>query len=153
MDIEKLKAIIRLANNNPNDNEANLAARKACKILAEDDFRALNQANTITSWKDIKRSTEPAWRSEPYGAQGSPEARAYQEDWFRKWNAYWSNAEKEPTQDKTAWDGEVRYNPFVDKPKKESRTKKCSRCGVEVSTFRFKEEPFVCTVCHWKDLL
>jgi SNF2 family DNA or RNA helicase len=42
MDKDKIIKLIRLANNNPNDNEANLAARKACKLLgaAEKEFLA-----------------------------------------------------------------------------------------------------------------
>lgn len=68
MDIEKIKSLIRLANNNPNDNEANLAARKACKVLAENNFAALApRANgNPTTWNDVKRSTEPDFRSTPY---------------------------------------------------------------------------------------
>lgn len=136
MDIEKLKSIIRLANNNPNDNEANLAARKACKILAENDFallRTRTAADKIfgtssptgrnTTWNDVRRSTEPAWGS------------------------YWANADKEAG--RAAWDVET---PFTGKSKKEPLVRKCTKCGVEVSTFRIKEEPFVCTVCHWKDV-
>lgn len=51
---------------------------------------------------------------------------------------------------------DVRYkpwtkpNPFTNEPKKkESTTRKCTKCGLEVSTFRIKEEPFVCNGCHW----
>jgi hypothetical protein len=74
IDIEKLKSIIRLANNNPNENEANLAARKACKILAEDNFKFLNP-QPATTWNDVKRSTEPGFRSPPTGK------RAYDPIW------------------------------------------------------------------------
>jgi len=38
MDTNKIIALIKLANNNPNENEANLAARKVCKVLAELNF-------------------------------------------------------------------------------------------------------------------
>ena len=34
MNIELLTNLVRLANNNPNDNEANAAARKVCKMIA-----------------------------------------------------------------------------------------------------------------------
>lgn len=33
MNIELLKKLIQLAGNNPNDNEANIAARRACKMM------------------------------------------------------------------------------------------------------------------------
>lgn len=42
MNLDRLKALIRLANNNPSENEANTAARRVCQELAKDDFRILN---------------------------------------------------------------------------------------------------------------
>lgn len=43
---EKVKDVLiklaRLANNNPNENEANSAARRVCKLLAEDNFAVIN---------------------------------------------------------------------------------------------------------------
>lgn len=116
---DKLKALIRLANNNPNDNEANLAARKVCQQLhgefALDDLEhsrnrtaagKMNESvlkewvdprtgdlnikitnldlhnsenNKIINilkllkqeitrprtWNDVRRSTEPQWRTKP----------------------------------------------------------------------------------------
>ena len=47
MDIERLKKLIKLANNNPNDNEANTAARKVCKIIEEMDF-PFNSSNKFS---------------------------------------------------------------------------------------------------------
>lgn len=38
MNLDLLFKLVRLANNNPNDNEANLAARKVCKMIAEANF-------------------------------------------------------------------------------------------------------------------
>ncbi len=38
MNLELIEKLIRLANNNPNENEANLAARKVCEMLAEYQF-------------------------------------------------------------------------------------------------------------------
>lgn len=40
MNLDLIQKLIRLANNNPNDNEANLAARKACKMLEDYQFNA-----------------------------------------------------------------------------------------------------------------
>lgn len=39
MNLDLLKKLTRLANNNPNENEANLAARKVCKLLEENNFK------------------------------------------------------------------------------------------------------------------
>lgn len=72
MNFELLKKLTRLANNNPNDNEANLAARKVCKMLAESDFAYVQQLppephktepKSTSTWK---RSSEPQWRSSYY---------------------------------------------------------------------------------------
>lgn len=38
MNLEQIQKLIRLANNNPNDNEANAAARRVCKMLADYKF-------------------------------------------------------------------------------------------------------------------
>lgn len=39
MNYDLLIKLARLANNNPNDNEANLAARKVCKLIAEGNYK------------------------------------------------------------------------------------------------------------------
>jgi hypothetical protein len=38
MNYDLIIKLAKLANNNPNDNEANMAARKVCKLLAESNF-------------------------------------------------------------------------------------------------------------------
>lgn len=38
MDKEQIKSLIRLANNNSNDNEANSSARAVCRLLASYSF-------------------------------------------------------------------------------------------------------------------
>src|SRR5258708_29378701 len=39
MNIELLTKLVKLANNNPNEHEANAAARKVCLIIAEAKFK------------------------------------------------------------------------------------------------------------------
>lgn len=69
MDLDKLIKLTRLANNNPNENEANLAARKVCKMLEECNWKLNGSSSTSqtkrgpTTWADVKRSTEPWWKS------------------------------------------------------------------------------------------
>jgi len=38
VDIDLIQKLVKLANNNPNDNEANLAARKVCQMLTDYKF-------------------------------------------------------------------------------------------------------------------
>jgi len=44
INIDILKKLIELACNNPNENEANSAARKVCRMLKEDRYQAFNGA-------------------------------------------------------------------------------------------------------------
>lgn len=59
MDTDKIQKLIRLANNNPNEHEANLAARKVCKMLADYRFNGVNSSkatpppNTTTPYQDL----------------------------------------------------------------------------------------------------
>lgn len=47
MDSEQLKKLVKLANNNPNENEANASARKLCQILADYSFP---KDNWLANW-------------------------------------------------------------------------------------------------------
>lgn len=53
MDIDLLKKLIRLANNNPNENEANSAARKVCDLLKDEDWKSyIPNKQTEFNWQD-----------------------------------------------------------------------------------------------------
>lgn len=91
IDIDKLSKLVRLANNNPNENEANLAARKVCKIIAEGNFEfngfsSKRSNKTKQDWsgfsdfKDIfygvdyatkKKYREGSWSEAPKYKEGS----------------------------------------------------------------------------------
>lgn len=79
MNLDLVLKLVRLANNNPNDNEANLAARRVCQMLAtaieKGELRwnvkrpvappVSRPAPAPTTWNDVQRSTEPQWSSRP----------------------------------------------------------------------------------------
>lgn len=70
MNIELLTKLVKLANNNPNENEANLAARKVCKLIEEDKFQ-FNQSTAksdYTNQQHQKTQTDNWW-----GFWGEPE--------------------------------------------------------------------------------
>lgn len=122
--------LAKLANNNPSEHEANAAARKVCQLLAENSFSMLS---------GLTRTTEPDFKSTvvstPYGTGPFGE-------WFRKW------------EEEVFKNTNVEYNPFTSpirggKKEKESRMRTCTKCGCEVNTYRIKEDPFICQVCHW----
>jgi|SRR5215831_3286560 len=47
MNFDLITKLAKLANNNPNENEANAAARKVCKLLAEANFKFEKDKDTI----------------------------------------------------------------------------------------------------------
>lgn len=151
MNLERLKALIRLANNNPNEHEANLAARKVCKIIAEKDFSLLQPqprtaagkvneyrsrptAPTVDMWEDFLRNM----RYRPSESQ----------------KKYWTDSAPHQDAPEPHWDDRP-FNINMDPNKKKERTqakRKCSKCGFETMTFRIDEVPWICNPCHWKDV-
>lgn len=81
MKLEILKKLVALANNNPNDHEANTAARRVCKALAEDKF--IDQLS-----EPITRAKTPDFKSNPPPPQPNPNTNQY--------NPY-SNAYRNPS--------------------------------------------------------
>jgi hypothetical protein len=73
MNLDLLTKLVKLANNNPNENEANSAARRVCKLIAEANFifndnnynPPLGGTSPVDSgrYQDIKRAGEAFWRS------------------------------------------------------------------------------------------
>lgn len=55
--------LVKLANNNPNDNEANNAARKVCKLLEEGNFE--------NGWVTSRRNTQQPNPNQPNQSQTS----------------------------------------------------------------------------------
>jgi hypothetical protein len=82
MDTDKIKKLIKLANNNPNDNEANLAARKVCSMLKDHTFGTAPQTtrrspyDTGVNWSHVDPFAE--WfRSGPYREASRSEYAQY----------------------------------------------------------------------------
>lgn len=140
MDLERLKKLTRLANNNPNDNEANLAARKVCKILEECSF--ILAESTIPPRSNYQPVSNPCGNST--------------EDWMYD---YFVNYAKQANQ--RSYDYETKDNwyeppPYKNyykeepKPKPEKRTLTCRKCKKkEESRFVGDESLFECNNCQW----
>ena len=84
MNFDQIYKLIKLANNNPNDNEANLAARKVCKLLADYKFESVKPVSSVDKlaeeYADLLRKhseavkkyyySEPEWQ--PYRPKNRP---------------------------------------------------------------------------------
>ncbi len=184
MNLDRLKALIRLANNNPSEHEANSAARRVCQELAKNDFAWIRPVRTAAdkinqhaknygagTWADVKRSTEPEFRSKPpdqaaYTSQSYDHfadfIRNYGQRGGKSWMGFdWDKAPHVDRQNEPSWDEETKGswakpNPNIKydangKRVREHAERTCSKCGFKVDTFRTTEEPFVCNPCHWKE--
>lgn len=143
MNLEKLIKLVKLANNNPSDNEANLAARKVCKMIAEANY-IFNKSKTetvketvkekSTTWDDMFRSREPWWSKQQ---NPSPFTEKFWEDL----NRAQTNRSKE---------NERYYSVDYDEPTKQESRRTCTKCGVDVATHNM-DLPFVCGMCKLKE--
>lgn len=76
MNLDLIIKLVKLANNNPNENESNLAARKVCKLIAEGNYKFSIDAPPIpTSVFDWGRDLTN-WREPPRYTK-SPEPKKY----------------------------------------------------------------------------
>lgn len=93
--LELLKKLTRLANNNPNENEANLAARKVCKMLEELKW-ALPAATTAKPIDKVKQAYDDIFGRGNAGSwtgfggnYGSDTQRKYQEARSNEYTRYY----------------------------------------------------------------
>lgn len=160
---------MKLANNNPNDNEANSAARRVCRMIEEGKFifsetkTAQDKVNVpndpaknaapwarhpAETWNDVKRSEEPEFRSSrptPPFTGGNRGFNAYKswmgEDWM---NEIFKNLHNVPP------------SPPYNRPPRspdfsgDKKMRCCSRCGLEKET-GYIGNLFVCSDCQWKE--
>jgi hypothetical protein len=91
MNLNLLKKLTKLANHNPNEHEANSAARRVCKMLEESDWKVIPEIKTAAgkitpdmqgSWH-VKKPESPTSGFRP-DQQYYDEMRNMTEDMFRK---------------------------------------------------------------------
>lgn len=155
MNLDLLIKLVKLANNNPNENEANLAARKVCKMIAEGKYTFGNSVHKESPIRTHPNQPASNPSSSPFGWEGfrpsnaqreyyeQQRKRAYEDEQFRKsqresTNNYYDN--------RAYWDMPKNEPP----KKKQSINRTCSRCGLTTDTNNTKEV-FVCSICQWNE--
>ncbi len=168
MDIEKLKKLVKLANNNPNENEANLAARKVCQILEQTNFQAIAVVN--------KQAPPQQPKAGPYEdflrnyARKPPKQSSFRDEWIHDpaTHTYWnpgrgmriSETEYEFTYSSRAQaeqrrrEKEFRKGYWAGVDFDEPRVLQCKVCGKHKETlFVGHPSQFTCSSCagtEWK---
>lgn len=136
MNLDLLTKLVKLANNNPNDNEANLAARKVCRMIEEAKFQ-------------FKSASRPSKSPMP---QNDSIFDFY--DWFRK------AADEAAKQSRYSKQKDYEYEWWREVPRSEPRKEKkkqmltCKQCGVAYPTaFVGIPEMYVCYTCQWNEYM
>lgn len=173
MNIEILKKLIALANNNPNNHEANSAARRVCKMLGEAmDSGKLNfKSKPKVASHDPRYTYAPPKSTDPFNMADIIEMmrKVREEQAKERANQYrdgsWEGFNKDPHEYTKTYDYESyyknapnTYRSWVDdnwagnpKRKSERRELKCTVCHKIVSTvFVGHAERYRCGDCFSK---
>lgn len=161
MNLDLLIKLVKLANNNPSEHEANSAARRACKLIAEGNYD-FGQPKTAQQKVNIK--PQGSWTGFGGSYGGNPYAdieemmremqRQKQADADARRRAQQNTHEPgfggyRPSDAQNAY---YNYRPgrgFEGQEKKPKVRRDCSRCGINVET-NSKAQVFVCSICLWK---
>lgn len=150
MNIELLKKLVKLANNNPNDHEANSAARRACKLIEKSKFNFNDDIKSSTKFYEESQSAQDMW-----DMLNNMRERAESETRYQK-EQQQTKASKRDTHNPF----DIPYNP-VDKPyyaRKRERgfgntvqPLRCNTCKKIInSKFNGNPELFECVSCKWQ---
>ena len=147
-----LRKLIELACNNPNENEANSAARKVCRMIKDDSYAVINSSsqtyrNTYTSPRppnpaeDWERASREAAERERERVRQAQAAYERQEAARRAAAAERMRKEAEKQRQKVKYKDTTYTNRI--------RTMNCSSCGLPKNTFyEGPAELFLCSVCR-----
>lgn len=153
MNIDRLIKFIELATNNPNEHEANLAARRVCNMLAVDNFkwiRAKVMFKMHPTQEDFIRRTEPPkpeYKSQYYTEPSNPDFKSYVDEIFKNINYRWTKDDD--------FFSRLGNNPnlrYEERPNNNKIKLKCKTCGETKETrYRGAPELWVCMECRGKE--
>ena len=64
MNLELLQKLVKLANNNPNENEANAAARKVCLMISESEFKFKEDFDPYRRAQNVYPTAQPTYNQD-----------------------------------------------------------------------------------------
>lgn len=146
MKLELLKKLTRLANHNPNENEANLAARRVAKMLEEADFKLVSTNSN---------SPNPTYRPAGYAYTSSP---SNNHEWVKNQYTSPQNTKSKSAYDDlkdifdVIWDEQLEFNQKNQKSQeKRIYTYKCMECRCAFISDS-KDKVIECPICKGESL-
>jgi hypothetical protein len=159
MNKDLLIKLTKLANHNPNDNEANSAARRVCKMLEEANF---NLTDTPKSAPQPPKSTprgnpftdtyyDDLYRYQKMYEEFLKDATRFGEKWAKTGPKTWNDVHRSKEPEFKSTPPYQNYN-WKAREKKEIRKLKCKVCGkIKETKFVGAEEVFECNDCQWTE--
>lgn len=139
MNTDLLKKLIKLANHNPNENEANLAARRVCKMIADDSYNLVGGDNTrrrAVNTPNPKRGNHADWFEQVMRdyQRSSPFTNSWSDPTAKEAGEYYTNYKprtgaKHPTCKcgNDVWAYNIVRNNYT-----------CGKCGFEATAEEFR---------------
>lgn len=152
MNLDLITKLAKLANNNPNENEANAAARKVCRLLAEGHFKFVQDVVVTPP----KPSVNPKASSQSVYTKQT--AWDWMQDYLRR--EYENGPRKSPFEyaihpdDVSAEQKKYYGNPFTEHyyTERESKNLRCKVCGIYKTTeFVGHASQYICMECIGKE--
>lgn len=156
MNLNLLIKLVKLANNNPNEHEANSAARRACKLIAEGEYKFVGEVAKAkpAEPKVYKAPTTPKnnnmWNDYFEGFDYNPWSG------FNKANSKEAQNERERREASETNKKRREYNPnpydipyvnyYGGSQANPAIRRICTRCGLDVETCSI-QTPFICYIC------
>lgn len=160
MNYKLIEKLAKLANNNPNEHEANMAARKVCKLLAEANFK-FNESEIVSmgtspssssiydNFRDMMNNIRKEQEQQFYG---NPFKTGQYQSPF---NEHTQKTRTEPPPNTYYPDDKKYYKRRAERGfGNEIRNLKCKKCSnVKPTIFVGLPELFECNECQWKEYL
>jgi hypothetical protein len=176
MNLDQLIKLAKLANNNPNEHEANAAAHKVCRIIEAGNYKFTQQEPAGSAgprtWNDVRRSEEPFWRdtANPFAdiinrmrkeeerVKKEQDSRQRDEQEKRRAETFrtgfyssvdWGTPPKPPRQPMNwTWTGEDPDSKKRYKKDYVQKNRDCTSCNTTKLTTD-ESEPYICSNCQW----
>ena len=164
MNLDLIIKLVKLANHNPNDNEANAAARKVCKLIAEGQYKFNGQSIPVTPPPVTVRPPSPyksasnpspkspfshMWTDEDWNFQPSAAQQRYYEEFIKNFDIGYDPASRSYRSPFTGTT--TRQEPPKEKVK---RPLACTQCKNNINTaYVGNEATFICNTCVWMNYM
>lgn len=168
MNLDQLIKLAKLANNNPNEHEANAAARKVCRLIEAGNYQFVNTKEPASvgsearTWSETRRADEPFWKHyEEIFRKREEQYKKYTHGTWKAgdWESEAPSSKPPPPPPKPppykrepmnwTWTGEDPDSKKRYSKQYVQKNKDCTVCFLTKLTADIRE-PYICGDCLWR---